>query len=192
MSRAPLKRHSQDCTNARLQNDAVLIMSCPSYSLFRKLCIIALGSGQFYYFFFFFFLLERRRQQDNATFNSLIATSSLAICMTEMEGRERRGGRGREGEWRRQWCEDTKQFVGKAEMDSESTPGKRWNRVLREGRCNNEPKDRGKDQREERDGGAEWNSKSPVQQQRPLPNPPPFTDLSHIDHLYSVRDRQWT
>lgn len=59
MSRAPSKRHSQVSSRiAWLQNDAVLIMSCPSYSLFRKLCIIALGSGQFYYFFFSSFCLK--------------------------------------------------------------------------------------------------------------------------------------
>lgn len=40
----------------------------------------------------FFFSLERRCQQDNVTFNSLIATSSLAICMAEMEGEEEVGG----------------------------------------------------------------------------------------------------
>ena len=47
-----------------------------------------------------------------------------------------------------------KQFVGKAEMDSENTPEKRRNHDLREGRLNNEPKDRGKHQREERDDGV--------------------------------------
>lgn len=70
-------------------------------------------------------------------------------------------------------------------MDRETIP-ERLNRFQREGRRNNKPQGRGKYQRERSDMGADQSETQQITFTAVVESTPhlPFTDSSHIDHLY--------